>query len=264
MKSLRILTGHNRTGLFSVATVLIENMINSKSEHDYRVELGSEYLYFDSTHGENVWEYYFNQVRGTKNRHEYDSVEHGFLFDRSGLLDVGNREKSYKDTIDKASIIFREFIGFNPYMTSHLHAVQEELNLTSEYIAVHKRETDYLLHASHINRSDYFFRKIEERLGNEKIFLATDSQRALWEFRLRYGSRLVNLSIPRSRDNTGLHLMKMSRIPNWVNGENAVLDSYLLSAGKKLFRTRSNLTTFSLILNPGIECIEMDHDVVIR
>jgi hypothetical protein len=148
-------------------------------------------------------------------------------------------------------------------MISQIETVKEELGLNKGYIAVHKRETDYLLHASLINGAEKFFRRIEENLDNEKIFLATDSLKAKWEFRLRYGSRLVCLDMPRSRDNTGLHLMQMTRIPNWKNGANAVLDCYLLSAGKKLFRTRSNLTTFSLILNPNIECIEVDDNVVI-
>lgn len=262
-KPLRIIDGHARTGLFSVATVLLENMMLSDEKYDYRVELGSEYLYFDKNHGPNVWEYFFNQDVNTHPREAYQTQETGFLFERTGLLDVGNRSESYQSSIFIVSELFHTRIGFSTLMKSELDQLKSNMDLNQEYIAVHKRETDYSLHASKIHNSDKFFSEIESDLGNEKIFLATDSQKALWEFRLRYGSRLKYLRIPRSRDNTGLHFMNMSKIPNWRNGANAVLDCFLLANGRKLIRTRSNLTTFSLIINPHLNYIEMDEDVSI-
>ena len=86
-KSLRIIDGRARTGLFSVATVLLENMILNGDKFDYRVELGSEYLYYDNKHGQNVWEYYFNQIQNSQVETEYETTERGFLFDRKGLLE---------------------------------------------------------------------------------------------------------------------------------------------------------------------------------
>jgi hypothetical protein len=264
MKSLRVMTGHNRTGLFSVVTVLIENLMTNSEKYDYAVELGPEYLYFDLTHGNNVWDYYFNQPSPTLGYGAYSNIEKGFLFDRKGILDVGNRSESYETAIAQAAMIFNTQIGFSKSMSKQLSSIHEELDLERSYVSVHKRETDYLLHSSRIKKCDEFFFEIEKNLGDEKIFLATDSQKVLFEFKLRYGFRLKYLKIPRSLDNTGLHHITKRKYPNWLNGENAVIDAYLLSQGKNLFRTRSNLTTFSRILNPNLKCIEMDYDLQIK
>lgn len=264
MKSLRVITGHNRTGLFSVVTVLIENMMINSKNHDYAVELGPEYLYFDSMYGSNVWNYYFNQPSPSLGSGAYTNIEEGFLFDRKGLLDVGNRTEGYETAVAGAAIIFKNQIGFSEKMSSKLSAVREEMGLTRDFISVHKRETDFKLHSSTIKKCDEFFCEIEKNLGDETIFLATDSQKVLFEFKLRYGFRLKYLKIPRSFDNTGLHHITRLKYPNWQNGQNAVTDAYLLSQGKYLFRTRSNLTTFSRILNPNLKCFEMDYDVQIN
>lgn len=264
MKSLRVITGHNRTGLFSVVTVLIENLMINSKKYDYAVELGPEYLYFDLTHGDNVWNYYFNQPSPSLEYGAYSNIEKGFLFDRKGILDVGNRSESYETAVVQAAIIFNAQIGFSKRMSEKLSGIREELGLEESYVSVHKRETDYLLHSSRIKKCDEFFYEIEKKLGDEKIFLATDSQKVLFEFKLRYGFRLKYLKIPRSLDNTGLHQITKRKYPNWLNGQNAVIDAYLLSQGENLYRTRSNLTTFSRILNPGLNCIELDYDLQIK
>ena len=263
MSKLRVITGHNRTGLFSVATVLLENLILNQGEFQYKVELGPEYLYFDTTKGLNVWEYFFKQPMNFSERHESQEIEYGFLFDRIGLLDVANRSTSYFDAVLKAAEIFRNQLNFAEGVESVLSASKTQLGLSDKYIAVHKRETDYELHANSIPSSDVFFREIENQLGDEDIFLATDSTKAYWDFKMRYGKRLKSLKVDRSSDSTGLHFKNYKPGFNWINGLNALKDAYVLSQGASLYRTRSNLTTFSLILNPDIRCIEMDQNIVI-
>lgn len=262
MRKLRVITGHNRTGLFSVATVLLENMVIA-GEYDYALQLGREYLYYDQNKGENVWEYYFGQPKRESEDLNRYTTDYGFLFDRTGVLDIGNRTTSYFEAIEKASLVFRNSIGFAPGIGTELEQQKLALGLDKKYYAVHKRETDFKLHATRIIDSEYFFRRIEETLGDEKIFLATDSQKAFWNFKLRYGKRLIASKIKRSKDSTGLHFHQFPKGENWLNGYNALLDCYLLSEGSKLFRTRSNLTTFSLILNPYLENVEMDESVAI-
>ncbi len=263
MSKLRVITGHNRTGLFSVATVLLENMLLNQGEFHYKVELGPEYLYFDTTKGSNVWEYFFKQPRNISNQIDNHEVEYGFLFDRIGLLDVGNRSESYAEAVLEAAGVFRNQLNFADGIEDILYTSKAELNLSKRYISVHKRETDYELHASKIPPSDFFFREIENQLDDEDIFLATDSTKAFWDFKMRYGKRLKSLKVDRSSDSTGLHFKNYKPGLNWLNGLNALKDAYVLSQGASLYRTRSNLTTFSLILNPKIKCIEMDKNIAI-
>lgn len=260
MKTLRTITGHKRTGLFSVVNVLLELLLNQEIDADYQMRLGPEYLYFDPNIGLNVWEYYFNQpkqIYGPK----YEVFENGFEFQRSGVLDISNRSQSYEKAILEANLLFTSRIGFSPAMISTITDTARQLELPEKYFSVHKRETDSQLHASEIITCDHFFKEIETRLDNEIIYLATDSEKALREFKFRYGSRLIHLETFRSKDNTGLHFLEKAGASKAKVGSDAVLDAVFLSRGVSMFRTRSNLTTFSRVLNPNLECFELDVNV---
>jgi hypothetical protein len=95
-----------------------------------------------------------------------------------------------------------------------------------------------------------------------KIFLATDSQHALSSFKKRYGANRVTTSnSTRSRFGRPLHTSRhLFKSPSEIGFE-ALTDAFLLSRGDLLIRTRSNVTTFARILNPGLPTIEIDQAI---
>lgn len=262
----RVIDGRQRSGLFSVVTVVLENLILKPSNVHYRIELGSEYLYFDAKVGPNVWEYFFNQPKNTVAKTASISApaveERGFLFDRKGLLDITNRESSYDDAVAQAAKIFRDEIGFSELASARLESAFQETWTDGPVLSVHRRETDYNTHGA-ILPIEVFFDKVDPFIeAGDSVFLATDSQVALSKFRKRYGrNRILSSDSSRSRFGRPLHTSRhLFKSPASIGFE-ALIDAYLLSRGDHLIRTRSNVTTFSKILNPLLPTHEIDNSV---
>lgn len=262
----RVIDGRQRSGLFSVVTVVLENLILRPEEVRYRVELGPEYLYFDSKVGPNVWEYFFNQPQNppqTTRRFAVSAVEErGFIFDRTGLLDITNRTPSYNEAVLQAAKIFRDEIGFSELASTHLEKAFQRTWAEGSVLAVHRRETDFKAHGL-ILPIDAFFKEVDPYIDSGyAVFLATDSHAALAKFRKRYGKkRILSSTSSRSRFGRPLHTSRhMFKSPAAIGFE-ALTDAYLLSRGDHLIRTRSNVTTFSKILNPLLPTQEIDQTV---
>ena len=260
--SYRIIDSRNRSGLFSVATVLLENLMLAPSDEYYQVYLGEGSLYFDADWGSNVWEYYFEQPLAPKNFEKIlasTTSEWGFLFRRKGLLDVSNRTETYYEAIHKAAAIFEARIGFSERMQEHLNQVITESGLLEmPTLCVHRRATDWK-HTKKLPLSAFFAEADPFADLGWKIFLATDSNYSLLAFKRRYGKRLSYLRTARSWTGKSLHLQTRRRISPAAAGRDAVVDAYLLSRGNHLIRTRSNVTTFAQILNPSIPVTELDN-----
>lgn len=260
--SYRILDSRNRSGLFSVATVLLENLILAPPGEYYQVYLGEESLYFDADWGSNVWQYYFEQPLAPE---EFEKIltqsttEWGFLFRRQGLLDVSNRTESYYEAIHKAAALFEAKIGFSHRMQEHLNQITAESGLLEfPTLCVHRRATDWK-HTEILPLSAYYAETDPFADLGWNIFLATDSNYSLMAFKRRYGKRLRYLKTARSWTGKSLHLQTRRRISPAAAGRDAVVDAYLLSRGNHLIRTRSNVTTFAQILNPSIPVTELDN-----
>ena len=91
--------------------------------------------------------------------------------------------------------------------------------------------------------------KKNKLLDNNNIYLATDSKSIYDYCRLHYNCK--SISNIRSSSLIPIHRLKLKS--NYMKAEEALIESILLSNTKKLYRTTSNFTIFSLCLNPVLE-----------
>ena len=142
-KIYRIIDGRNRSGLFSIATIVLENLVVATVNISYQVALDSRYLYFDPKWGPNVWDYYFRQPRSDRSFSEIvadPSTEWGFTFDRRLLLDGSNRGQSYIETVRQASSTFYSDVGFSDYMNQQITSLDTSTwQPNDEILGVHRR-----------------------------------------------------------------------------------------------------------------------------
>lgn len=262
----KVIDSRHMSGLFSVMTVLLENIMLAEANEHFVVNLGAEYLYYDKRWGSNVWEYYFSQPKSSDSITEILSgkypFESGFIFKRKGLLDITNRTASYEKAIFEASKLFGSEVTFTDEMTEHLRVQALSVLPEGNFITVHRRETDFGKHGKVpkisrlLDACDSFVDQ-----GSE-IFLATDSAYAIYHFKKRYGRRVLHyINTTRSYSGRPLHSRKHIFGSPAKAGRDACVDAYLLSKGQTLIRTRSNVSTFARILNPNMKWIEVDEDI---
>ena len=138
---------------------------------------------------------------------------------------------------------------------------QGVLRSPEKVVGVHRRATDFS-HTQRVPISAFFNATDPYIEQGWTVYLATDSNYTLRAFRRRYGdARLAYLQIPRSWSKRSLHLSKRRKQSPAQYGRDAVLDAYFLSRSDHLIRTRSNVTTFSLVLKPDISVTELDADL---
>ena len=247
------------SGLLSAVTVLLENLILKSPNENFFVNLGPGSLYYDRKFGENAWEYYFTQPDSNlildKHLSGARSLETGFLFKWKGLLDPSNRMASYESTLLRASDLFGKAFGFNEETSFLLEKARQDILPQSKILAVHRRDTDYY---PNIPQIETFFKHVYPFVENgSQIYLATDSKEALSKFKNRYGRRVIFQKATRSGSRNPVHTSRRLFKSPALIGREVLVDAYLMSKCEHLVRTRSNVTTFTRILNPGIPCSEI-------
>jgi len=115
---------------------------------------------------------------------------------------------------DVYRVLFSKYIRLKPDIELEIKQFREEYLEGCNVLAVHVRGSDKQIESKelwHINNtyqqtiSDY----LVSRPGS-RIFLLTDSQRVLNEYREKYARQLVYTDCHRTEDNTGVHMQKHS------------------------------------------------------
>jgi len=257
---LFLMEGHlHPSGLLSAVTVLLENLVLKSPNERFLVNLGPGSLYYDRKFGENAWEYYFTQPKFDFGRdcviEDEWSVEKGFLFKWQGFLDPSNRSGSYDKTLLDSAKLFGTVFSFNDDLLDYLEEKRSEILPSGPVLAVHRRETDYYPNVPEI---EAFFEKVDPFVEDGfKIYLATDSKKALSQFRKRYGKRVLFQKATRSSSLNPIHTSKKLLKSPALIGREVLVDAYLMAKCWHLIRTRSNVTTFTRILNPNLPWSEL-------
>jgi hypothetical protein len=245
--------------MFANVLVLLENLILREANDLFYVNLGQGSLYYDKKFGKNAWEYYFTQpdsqivlseIAKTRN-----TIESGFLFRHKRLLDFSSENSKYEISLKQASILFGSVFDFNDGTSSFLKQKYNEIFPSGEeFVGVHRRQTD----SPFVPPIEEFFRKVDPFADKGfSVFLATDSKEALVKFKKRYGAKLYFIRGHRSNSMTAIHTSKSRFRSPAIVGRDVILDSYLMSRCQYLLRTRSNVTTFTRILNPNMPWSEV-------
>ena len=288
---------HDVCGLFHfVNTMAASIWVNRNTDNKLFYDIVGNSPYYDKTLEEtdNVWEYYFEQpcqikyseIEGPTRYGNWSSFNggHNFVTQYHLLPKLIKDKKEELQTVSNVIFNGKNRIILRQDMKDKIEEVKNRLGLkNNKYISVHYRSFIFDLNKIHnphqSNKVEYvnWFNEIDKVLTDEhKIFLATDDDEVLENFKKKYGDRLVyNNNVDRTCDGSvGDNPFKLPNHLLWhyksltlsVNrkqspyemGVQALIDSYLLSGGDVIIRPNSGLSFFSVLLNPNIEVINID------
>lgn len=151
----------------------------------------------------------------------------GYIVDEAYLQELAN--------------LVKEYISLNEYTEKYINNSMEKLISedwdTAKVLGIQVRGTDYALnwngHPNMVQAADYFAEidDVLNKYGFRYIFLATDDQNRLIEFKNRYGNQLVYYDdVHRGTGQINISLESNSRVKNaYLNGLEVIRDMYTLS-----------------------------------
>lgn len=236
----------------------------------------SESVFFDEEKGNNVWEYYFEPVCGISSA-EFYKLKHSsqiefkkihtlsekdflpfFGVDTKGITHFWNTTEPLAWTLknrERCRHLCQEYIKPKEHILQIVNQFRSRYFTSSSYIlGVHIRGTDFN-YAKPTSLLEYF-NAISEHVGkikNEdwKIFLATDQEQFVDEFRSEFGDRIITYDSIRSLGN--LPICFNSQVNPYQRGEDVLIDILLLSKCNYLFKCASAVGELALWLAPQLK-----------
>lgn len=226
------------------------------------IEYSQEFLYAEKepVNGtKNPFEYYFSQttdlsLSAAKNVIIY-SQNNRYLAEKLNFQSWGYVVSD--KYINDMSKIMAEYISLNEPTEEYIkNSIIRCLN-KKRTLGVHSRGTDYRMqyksHPNFVTTKDYF-NAIDELLQKnnfEQIFLATDDNEILKEFKDRYGNLVVYYDdVYRGNSTAGVHTTKGDRENhNYKLGLEVVRDMYTLAACNGLVAGMSQVSMSARITN---------------
>lgn len=207
-------------------------------------------LYSDNTN-ENLFNKYFFDTQ------EYDNYD--------VVYDIGDIAFGFFTHFNEHEIWLRanETLNYFNYFNNPVYKnCYEKCFKADNVLGVHVRGTDHGEHGSLID-IDYYFKQIDAELETNKfnsIFLATDENRIVDQFVTRYSSIVkVNSDITRSNTNQGIHFSNFTNKSQLA--EEVLLDAISLANCKNIIITSSNVSSYTLCINPNVEYTFIDKHI---
>jgi hypothetical protein len=230
-------------------------VIQFVSVHRHYFTLGIDYkIYFDmrnssySDSKDNQWNEFFLQDIITDGKRTFwgDSGNfYGYSFD------FGNKteRKIAKEIID-THLKLKSEIG------TKILSLYLEMFAGKKILGVHKRGTDIGTHHESPPLQKYF--EIIDKIHSnfDCIYLACDEAVSIELFKQRYPN-VINLSGSTVTDDQDLPNFKKKMPDKYRMAEDVIIDAYLLSTCDLLVKMNSNLSNFSLLLNPDLDFISL-------
>ena len=241
--------------------------------------------YYSSTIGPNVWEYYFFPVSTAvpSLNDEQLSAKQLFALHHTSTESV----QTYPHGVYRYLKIprWRYDEGWHRMMRSRAHGILGRsvrlrpgpLKIVRKFymerivargdrplLGLHIRGTDKLRNIGGriIRPAEYhpLIRQFLEQRPNALLLLATDSPSFLAEMQQRYGEKLIVYDALRSERNA---FADRKLTDNYRKGEDALVDSLLLSCANLLIKPASALSEFSVYWNPALHnhTIELQYEV---
>ncbi|MBS0626822.1 MAG: hypothetical protein JSS09_01260 [Verrucomicrobia bacterium] len=212
------------------------------------VDFGKAGVYYDSKHGPNWWSYYCEPIVYGKRRHV--RVAKGF-FEWEAELNMGRQE---------AFGLIQRHIRFKPFIWEKIKKIEKAFE-GKHVIGVHYRGTDKIKEAPRVSYEEVFSaikNYIDSNPNDDyKIFIATDERNFINSMQEAFGDMICyNIDNIWSIDGRPIHLN--SDNDQFKCGENAIVDSILLSRTHFLIKTSSNLSLWSTFFNPDLRVLELN------
>lgn len=209
----------------------------------------------------NAWEYYFNQkkklsnINFKKDKVIFSDGDFNIKFFKDHYY--GNEEYFYN--------LYKKNITIKKNIIDHVKTFKKKYFKNHQVIGVHWRGTDITTAKYKNSKSilyqyrkkitiDDFSKKIDriiKKKKNFKIFLSTDEEDYLKQFKNLYGSKVIFTNSYRSKTSASIHLgSKYNRtLHRYKLGFEVLVDSLLLSDTDLIICRKSNVTNAAILFN---------------
>lgn len=251
-----IYTGKNN-GMFSIFMNTVAGIANFERGNilGFEVNLGYNGLYYDPSMGPNWWNYYCEPL--CLGIFSYDTARRVDTLAKGFQITVWNVEIEFSR--QEVNRIIQTYIRYKPHIKQKLNDYISQ-NFNGYFvIGVHYRGTDKIKEAKILPYGEVVesvqmeFEKYANR--KVKIFVATDESDFLDAMKDAFPGYVCCLEEAiRSQNGAAVHYNNDSP---YQQGEEALLDSLILSNTNLLIRTSSNLSLWSTYVNPSLKVIEL-------
>lgn len=212
-----------------------------------------ESLFFEEVYGSNVWDYYFKTIKCAESTAPGKNPPR-IAFKPDAILIKPYAGFSTRETYNR---YIEKYVKLQDHIYKEILLKRKCVFEKRHILGVHARFTD--AQAGFEKRltaaAGKYFQAIDNYMENESvngIFLATDSNPALLQFKKRYGNLITAMDSIRSNDSNSIHGHYDKGTPGspYIKGLEVIRDAYLLSYASHLICTDSKIATYSLCLNP--------------
>lgn len=125
-------------------------------------------------------------------------------------------------------VLFAKYLRLQPHLQADIDQQAESILAGRQWLAVHVRGSDKVREISHLEAVNQAYWTSVDRIlmvnPGLSIFLLTDSEQVVTQFKARYGDKVVTMAAQRSSDQVGVHYAGHSGI---VLGEQVIRDAWL-------------------------------------
>ena len=223
------------------------------------VDFVKEGYYYDISHGDNWWGYYFQPIclgiQKNVGQANVKTVLRGHWPQEAA--DPGEIES--RTSREEAYALIQKYVHIKPHIQTKIKILEEEIFKHIFIISIHYRGTDKITEAPFVPYEKVVEEiiKVMQIYGNlkYKIFVATDTNDFLSYMKGMFKERVCyNPNAIRSTNGKPVHI---GQIAPYKCGEDGLIDCVLLSMGNVLIRTSSNLSRWATYFNPKIPVIEL-------
>lgn len=257
MNNILIRPKHYGAGFFSYVWCTLRVMYSHPWSH-YHIHYGPEFSYYDSTIGDNAWEYYFLQPNKSF-VNDLDTIElsgddsMGSEY-RDGFMD-DQSISHIQDIRDSYNKIIKENVVIQPHIQEKIDLFIKDNFTNNNILGIHLRGTD---HPCKKPMSDYFDIIDSYEKDYDIIFASSDEQERIDVLIERYGNKVITYNSIRSKSDTQLHHGWDNISIRYNIGEDVLIESCLLSNTHFLLCcSGSNVNYFSRALNPKLKYLEV-------
>lgn len=150
---------------------------------------------------------------------------------------------------------------YNYFENSVYKKCKDKCTKRNNSLGIHIRGTDHTQHGPLLDINEYY-REIDKKLSNENytsIFVATDELRILQACQQKYGDMVIYNDVHRSNTQQAIHLSNLPQKEQLA--EDVLLDAISLSHCDDIIITSSNVSAYTLYLNPKIKHTFIDRHI---
>lgn len=257
--------GHLGAGMFSYVWVVLQSIYEHPNEK-YYIDWTKFTPYYDPEkikHTDNVWEYYFEQP-DIKTMPSWDEIIDTGIWNghESGYCHLANVDDYKKQ---KYAEIIQRYVKPVSHITEKIKSFEDKHSLkTKRVLGVHCRGKSGAFDGAHETSKDFYVNQVGElEKDYDVIFVISDEKTYINALSDKFGSKVIfyENAIRETLDRKDMILVwgDDHKLKNkYQQGEDVIVDAFLLSNASFIICPYSNVSTFSHYLNPKAEYLDID------